>query len=155
MTQGLLPVRFGLRRAPARKHRAVDEVTRLRAFLDGANIFIRGLQMSLAGEEAWHARTAEGWAYSELTVAQQQATIAELTDERNYWRDEALRLRARFSGPLAAEANANAITVPCGIRDTSAVEDQATGPIDVRPLWAARDAGLLGPVTDPGRATPA
>lgn len=69
--------------------------------------------------------------------------------ERDDWRDQALRLRAKFGPQLAAEANANRITVPPMIRDTSAVEDQATGPIDVTTLWAARDAGRLGPVTDP------
>lgn len=40
-----------------------------------------------------------------------------------------------------------------GAKHRSAIEDQATGPIDVRALWEARDAGLLGPlrpVTDPG-----
>jgi hypothetical protein len=132
----LLPIRIDLLDRPTRKHRAVDEVSRLRAFLAGANALIRGLQLQLGEEEARHADTAAGRAFAEQTVEQQQADIVELTDERDYWRDEALRLRARFSGPLAAEANANAITVPCGIRDTSAVEDQATGP-----------------VTDPGHAT--
>jgi hypothetical protein len=76
-------------------------------------------------------------------VVQQQADIDDLTAERDHWRDDALALRARFGAQLAAEANANRIDVPPMIRDTSAIEDQATGPIDVRPLWAARDAGLL------------
>jgi predicted GNAT family acetyltransferase len=44
----------------------------------------------------------------------------------------------------------DAVTVPSWVRDTSDPADQATGPIDVSPLWAARDAGLLGSVTDPG-----
>lgn len=76
--------------------------------------------------------------------------LRQARDERDEWRDEALRLRAKFGPQLAAEANANRITVPPMVRDTSAVEDQATGPIDVKALWDARDAGLLGPVTDPG-----
>jgi hypothetical protein len=153
VTVSLLPVRFDLRRRPTRKHRAVDEVTRLRGFLAGAHQLISGLQLQLDEADARHADTAAKQAEAELLLTKQQAAIRDLADERDYWRDEALRLRARFSGPLAAEANANAITVPCGIRDNSAVEDQATGPIDVRPLWEARDAGLLGPVTNPGHAT--
>ncbi|MDX2527987.1 hypothetical protein [Streptomyces europaeiscabiei] len=145
MTVSLLPVRFDLRRRPPRprKHRAADEVVRLRAFLAGANALIGGLQLQLAEEEARHAETGAKRTAADEVVGRQQADLAELTAERNYWRDEALALRARFSGPLAAEANATAVTVPCGYRDTSAVEDQATGPIDVRPLWAAADAGLL------------
>lgn len=140
----LVPLRLTARRErPARKHRAADEVSRLRAFLAGANALIGGLHLQLAEEEARHAETAAKRTEVEALVARQQADLAELTAERDYWRDEALALRARFSGPLAAEANATAVTVPCGYRDTSAIEDQATGPIDVRPLWAAADAGLL------------
>ena len=82
-----------------------------------------------------------------------EEAAAQMQSERDEWRDEALRLRAKFGPQLAAEANANRITVPPMQRDTSAVEDQATGPIDVRALWEARDVGLLGPVTDPGHGT--
>lgn len=76
--------------------------------------------------------------------------LAVVREDRDDWRDEALALKARFSAQLAAEANANRITVPPMHRIGA---DQETAPqgIDVRPLWAARDAGLLGPVTDPGR----
>lgn len=76
--------------------------------------------------------------------------LRQAREERNEWRGQALALRARFGAQLAAEANANRIDVPPMVRDTTAVEDQETGPIDVRALWDARDAGLLGPVTDPG-----
>lgn len=139
MTVSLLPVRFDLRRRPPRprKHRAADEVARLRAFLAGANALIGGLHLQLAEEEARHAETAAKRTEAEALVARQQADMAAITDERDYWRDEALALRARFSGQLAAEANANAVTVPCGYRDTSAIEDQATGPIQVQALWDA------------------
>jgi hypothetical protein len=34
------------------------------------------------------------------------------------------------------------------VRDISAIEDQATGPIDVKTLWEALG---VRPVTDPGR----
>lgn len=148
----LLPVRIGLfdRTArPVRKHRALDEIDRLRAevarqrtLLDGAHALIAGLQMQNGDAEVKQAAAEE-------LVVQQQADIDEITEERDELRDEVLMFRARFGPQLAAEANAQRITVPRMIRDTSAVEDQATGPIDVRSLWEARDAGLLGPVTDP------
>ncbi|WP_060905298.1 hypothetical protein [Streptomyces scabiei] len=153
MTVSLLPVRFDLRRRTPRKHRAADEVTRLRGFLAGAHQLINGLQLQLDEADARHADTAAKQAEAELLVVQQQADIEDLTAERNHWRDDALALRARFGAQLAAEANANRIDVPLMIRDTSAIEDQATGPIDVRPLWAAAAAGRLGPVTDPGHGT--
>lgn len=79
-----------------------------------------------------------------------EEAAAQMRMERDEWRDEVLALRARFGPQLAAEANAVRIDVPPMVRDTTAVEDQATGPIDVRPLWAARDAGLL----DPSHAAP-
>lgn len=82
-----------------------------------------------------------------------QVDLAVVREDRDDWRDEVLALRARFGAQIAAEANANAVTVPPMVRDTTAIEDQATGPIDVRTLWAARDAGLLGPVVDPGHVT--
>jgi outer membrane murein-binding lipoprotein Lpp len=71
-------------------------------------------------------------------------------EERDEWRNRALALQARFGAQLAAEDNAHRVDVPPMVRDTSAIEDQATGPIDVRTLREAANAGLLGPVTDPG-----
>lgn len=84
-----------------------------------------------------------------------EEAAAQMQSDRDEWRDEALRLRARFGHLIAAEANAARVTVPPMVRDTTAIDDQATAPqgIDVTPLWQARDAGLLGPVTDPGHAT--
>lgn len=60
-------------------------------------------------------------------------------------------LRARLAPFLAAEANAHRIDVPAMERDTSHPADQATAPIDVRPLWAALGVGPTKAVTDPGR----
>ncbi|MFD9284879.1 hypothetical protein ACFWD7_48025 [Streptomyces mirabilis] len=91
------------------------------------------------------------WTWAEQARQEAETAAACMQSERDEWRDEALRLRARFGAQLAAEANANRVDVPPMVRDTSAIEDQATGPIDVTTLWEARDAGLLGPVTDPGR----
>lgn len=70
--------------------------------------------------------------------------------DRDEWRDEALALRARFGAQIAAEANANRVTVPPMQRIGA---DQDTAATDVTTLWEARDAGLLGPVLDPGRVS--
>lgn len=137
--------RLGLWERPHRKprHSAPLEIERLRGFLAAAHQLIAGLQMREA-----EALAKQGEA--EEIVVQQLADIDELTVERDELLAEVLMFRARFGAQLAAEANANRITVPPMVRDTTAIEDQATGPIDVRTLWAARDAGLLGPVTNPG-----
>lgn len=82
-----------------------------------------------------------------------ESAASQMRSERDEWRDEALRLRAQLAPYKAAQANANRIDVPPMVRDTSVIEDQATGPIDVRALWQARDAGLLGPVLNPGHVT--
>ncbi|MDX3549547.1 hypothetical protein PV724_44540 [Streptomyces europaeiscabiei] len=155
MTVSLLPVRLDLRRRPTRKHRAVDEVTRLRGFLAGAHQLINGLQLQLDEADARHAVTAAKQAEAELLVVQQQADIEDLTAERDVLLAEVLRFRARFGPQLAAEANTHRIDVPPMIRDTSAIEDQATDPIgiNVTTLREAAAAGRLGPVTDPGHGT--
>ena len=141
----LLPVRISIfDRTPRQpKHSAPAEVERLRQRLKWADLRIKTQCVQLDD-------TAAKQAEAEELVVQQQADIDELTVERDYWRDEALALKARFSAQLAADANAHRITVPPMVRPVDGPEDQATGPIDVRPLWAAADAGLLGPVTDPG-----
>lgn len=90
---------------------------------------------------------------AEVAAAQMRMDRDELLEESAEWRVEAQTLRARLAPFLAAEANANAVTVPPMVRDTSAIEDQATGPIYVQTLRDAAAAGLLGPVTDPGRVS--
>ncbi|MFD5910301.1 hypothetical protein ACFWHL_16440 [Streptomyces massasporeus] len=137
------------------RRRAVDEVERLRSneITLLTNLHAAGDEIALLQQDLAEARQKQ--VEAEEIAVQQQAVAGSLAEERDYWRDQALALKARFGPHLAAEANANRITVPRMQRDTSAIEDQATGPIDVRPLWAARDAGLLGgPVTDPGRTGP-
>lgn len=62
--------------------------------------------------------------------------------------DVVLQLRAQLAPYLAARANDEAITVPPMVRDTTAVEDQATGPIYVQPLWEALGVGPVS-ATDP------
>jgi hypothetical protein len=136
------------------RRRAVDEVERLReneiALL--TNLHAAGDEIALLCNDLADAHKKQGEA--EELVVKQLADIDDLTAERDALAEEVTALKRRFGPQLAAEANANAVTVPSWVRDTSDPADQATGPIDVRPLWAARDAGLLGPVTDPGRIGP-
>jgi hypothetical protein len=140
MALNLLPKGTGRRRA-------IDKVAELRRDLSLAlsQMHAAGDEIALLQQDLAEARGMQ--AEAEEIVVQQQATVDELTTERDYWRDEALALKARFGPHLAAEANANRIDVPRMVRDTSAIEDQATGPIDVRPLWHAHG---IRPVTDPG-----
>lgn len=76
--------------------------------------------------------------------------LRQVREERDEWRGRFLALQARFGPQLAAEANANAYTVPPMQRIGA---DQDTQSTDVTTLWEARDAGLLGPVTNPGHIT--
>jgi hypothetical protein len=136
------------------RRRAADKVEELRRDLTQALTFIHaaGDEIALLQQDLTdvHGRQAEA---EEIIVAQ-LASIEDLRAENDELRAQVAALRTRFGPQLAAEANANAVTVPSWVRDTSDPADQATGPIDVSPLWAARDAGLLGPVTDPGRIGP-
>jgi hypothetical protein len=95
--------------------------------------YLTGLEAELAAERQARAE-AEG------AVSQLEVDCAGL-------RDEVLMYRARFGAQLAAEANANRITVPPMQRIGA---DQDTGTFDVTTLWQAADAGLLGPDADPG-----
>lgn len=138
---------------PQRKHRADDRIAELRA--DNVKLLNRQAAaddfFALLANDVYVTNAALGQEKQARGEAEEAA--AQMRMERDQWRDEALALRARFGPQIAAEINANRIDVPPMIRDTSAMEDQATGPIDVTALWEARDAGLLGPVTDPGHAT--
>jgi hypothetical protein len=102
----------------------------------------------------WHDVVTTNAALGQEKQARGDAeeAAAQMRMERDEWRDKALALQARFGPQIAAEANANRIDVPPMVRPIDGPEDEATGPINVRALWDARDAGLLGPVTDPGRA---
>lgn len=141
----LLPAR---RPRPQRKHRAVDEVERLKLKLQWANSLIKTQCVQLDDAEAVRAWTATQLAAAEELVVKQQADLDDLTAERDCLAEEVAALKRRFAAQLAADANTHRITVPPMVRDTSAIEDQATGPIDVRTLW---DALGVKAVTDPGR----
>jgi hypothetical protein len=144
MTLGeLLPVRLGLlTRTPRTRHRAIDEVDRQKALRVGADLRIKALGVQLDDAEAVRAWTAAQLAEAEEIVVKQQADVDDLTAERDGLAEELAALKRRFAPQLAAEANAHRITVPPMVRDTSAVEDQATQPIPVHTQWDA-----LGPAT--------
>jgi hypothetical protein len=150
MTLGeLLPVRLGhFGRTPRSRHRAVDEVDRQKALRVGADLLVRTQRVQLNDLERKLAATGSRQAEAEELVVQQQADIDELTDERDALLAEVAALKRRFAAQLAADANAHRITVPPAIRPIDGPEDQATGPIDVKTLWAALG---VQPVTDPGR----
>ncbi|MFF3998610.1 hypothetical protein ACFYX8_35540 [Streptomyces cyaneofuscatus] len=123
------------------KHRAVDAVANLRdenrrllTQLVGAHDHIGIQEQQLADERV-------GRAGAERVARCLAADLDERTGERDQARAEVVALRAQLAPYLAAEANTNAITVPASVRDTTAFEDQATAPINVRPLWEA-----IGPV---------
>jgi len=129
------------------RRRAVDEVDRLRD--ENRSLFTRLMElddaMAILRQDLAdaHAKQAE----AKEIVVQQQADNDDLTAERDVLRDELAALKVRFGPQLAAEANATRIDVPAMRRDTTALEDQATAPIDVKPLWQALG---VGPVLDPG-----
>ena len=99
----------------------------------------RRLLTIVAGSDDAFVILRQQCAEAEELVVQLQADKEELTEERNQLADEARALRAELAPHRAAEANANAVTVPPMERDTTAIEDQATAPagIDVKPLWEA------------------
>ncbi|NUQ95182.1 MAG: hypothetical protein HOY79_01015 [Streptomyces sp.] len=84
-----------------------------------------------------------------------QIDLAEAREERDEWRNEALAMWDRFGARIAAEANANRVDVPPMYRDTSDPADQATTPIDVKPLWEAFKVATVTVVDNPDAVDPA
>ncbi|TFI30094.1 hypothetical protein [Streptomyces sp. 4R-3d] len=141
-----MSLNLGIRRTKP-KHRASDKVALLRdenrrllTQVVGAGDHIALLEGQLADVRAKRAE-------AEQVVVCLDADVRDLADERDQQAEEIAELRRRLAPLEAAEANANAITVPPMVRDTTAFEDQATAPIDVRPLW---DVFGIGPVINPG-----
>lgn len=122
-------------------HRIQDERDRLKATVAKLQRWQEQANDYFARLLADRADVYACWQDEQQRRVEAEQGAAEMQSDRDEWRAEALALRARFGGQIAAEANASRITVPAMHRDTSAIEDQATGPIDVRPLWEARDAG--------------
>lgn len=138
------------REKTTRRHRAVDEVKRLRAENRVLLEMKAGWDETIVGLHQELARVRGEQAEAELTVVALQADKDDLVDERDQLEATVAALRAQLAPYLAAEANAHAVTVPPMVRDTTDGADQATAPIDVRPLWEALG---IGPVTDPGQTS--
>ncbi|MGW6741723.1 hypothetical protein ACWGDX_13510 [Streptomyces sp. NPDC055025] len=126
------------------RHRAVGALANLehqvrqqRIQLVGASEAIRKLQQDRrsALDAVDHLRVRLG--HVEQENVRLGRAVEDLTLERNQLDEELAAVKRRFGAQLAADANQHAVTVPAGIRDTSAPEDQATAPIDVMPLWQA------------------
>ncbi|MYX14458.1 hypothetical protein GTY67_13730 [Streptomyces sp. SID8374] len=132
------------------KHRAADKVAELErqlkdqqaetvsAFgqLIGAADTIAILEADLADVRAKRAEAEE-------VVVCLDADLRDRTAELEQARADLAAAQAQLAPYLAAEANANAVTVPPSERDISSFEDQATAPIKVTTLW---DALGIGPV---------
>jgi hypothetical protein len=130
-------------RRETRKHRVHDEVDHLRAKIRGLENVVDQLQQDRRADadvidvQRTRANDAERVAVCALRELEDRTVShARLAEQV-----EALQLR--LAPYLAAEANANAITVPPAVRDTTALEDQATAPIDVRELRERFTAGLV------------
>lgn len=130
-----MSLHLGIRRP--RKHRAVDKVTslrdensRLRRQLIGAGDYIATQDRTL---DDVRTRRAE----AEQVARCLAISVEELTEERGELAAANEALRKQLAPYLAADANRDAVTVPPAERDTTAMEDQATAPIDVKPLWEA------------------
>ncbi|WP_181011132.1 hypothetical protein [Streptomyces sp. SM13] len=130
------------------KHRAIDKVAALKQQLkdqqaETVSAFgqLIGAADTIAILEADLADVRAKRAEAEQVVVCLAADLDDRTAERNEAREEIRQLHAQLAPYLAADANANAITVPAAERDTTAFEDQATAPIDVRELRARFAAG--------------
>jgi septal ring factor EnvC (AmiA/AmiB activator) len=149
-----MSLHLGIRRNSRPKHRAVDavedlreEARRLREQLVGAASAIGHLDQRLA-EVTGQLIATRG------TNANLIRQANDLAIERNQLARDNETLAAQLAPYLAADANRNAITVPPSVRDTTAGEDQATTPIDVRPLWQAIGISPIVRVDNPQATDP-
>lgn len=116
------------------RHRAVDEVVRLRHELEGAGHFIAELQQKVTDAQAAADKANAKAGRVDEAEAYAKAAKAELAELR------------------AFKANVTAVTVPAGHRDI-APGDRPTQPVRVRALWDAHGIGPVTTVTDPGLTT--
>ncbi|MFC9987807.1 hypothetical protein ACFXKV_10085 [Streptomyces globisporus] len=134
-----MSLNLGIRRP--RKHRAVDEVGRLREENHRLLTQLFGARDHIAIQEQQLADVRAKRAEAELELVRVAGSLEGRTAERDQALADVAALRAQLAPFLAADANANAITVPTAERDTTAFEDQATEPIKVTTLWAAHGIG--------------
>lgn len=113
----------------------------LRAALDTADCTLIGLATQVDELRAERAQLEDQLDKAAIKVSGALYDLQSMTADRD-------RLQVELIDARAELANATRVDVPPMERDTSAVEDQATGPIDVQTLW---DAHGTGPVTDPGQ----
>ena len=135
----------GRRRAVDKVEELRDDVKSLLTFKMAADDFFALLIQDRDEVYACWADERRKRHEAEEIVVTQLANLDDLHTENDSLREELAALKVKFGPQLAAEANANRIDVPQMVRPVDGPEDEATAPIDVRPLWAARDAGLLGP----------
>lgn len=128
------------------KHRAVDKVAELEAENETLVRQVLGAMEYIGQLEVVNACLTD----TARKVTEQRNTA---WSERDGFQRELATSRALLVPFLAAEANANAITVPASVRDTSRFEDQATAPIKVTTLWAALGIGPV--VSTQGSTDPA
>ncbi len=142
--------------------RAADKVEELRAENrtllrqkaaadDAFTLLHQERREALDSADALRVRLAE----AQLDAGCLARTVDDLTAERDGLYEEVVALRIRLAPYEAAEANEQAVTVPPMVRDTSATEDQATTPIDVRPVWDALGIGPVTTVDNPAATSPA
>lgn len=114
------------------RHKAVDEVDRLRHELAGAGHCIASLRQQLTA-----ARAAEDRANAKavrVDEAEARATAAE---------QQAAAMDTELAQLRAFKANVTAVSAPAGVRDIDP-DDHPTQPIPVRTLWDAH----AGPTAD-------
>ncbi|MFB6776556.1 hypothetical protein ACFCX0_03795 [Streptomyces sp. NPDC056352] len=145
-----MSLHLGIRRNSRPKHRAVDAVDALRDENRRLLSQLVGAHNHIARMERDGAKRAE----AEEKVVRLAADLEDMTGQRNELVDENEALLRQLAPYLAADANRNAVTVPPSVRDTAAGEDQATAPIDVRPLWAAIGLSPIVRVDNPQATDP-
>jgi uncharacterized sporulation protein YeaH/YhbH (DUF444 family) len=133
MTVSLLPVRLDLRRRVPRKHRAADEVERQRFLRAGADLYIQGLHVQLADQEAQHA------AVIARIEARHAETVAGLERELQEARERlAIACKAETAVTRTQELSVEEIRRHCTQRVMPLHESPLASPAHV-PAWAVRD----------------
>ncbi len=125
------------------KHRAADKVTELRDENRRLLTQLFGARDHIAIQDQQLADVRAKRDEAELELIRVAAERDDRTGERDQALADLAAARAQLAPYLAADANANAVTVLASERDTSRFEDQATEPIKVTTL---REAFGIGPV---------